>query len=39
MPELNEQVLSLNVAEIAQTLPKGFETRRICGRGHGREIP
>src|SRR5262249_35090332 len=39
MPGLNNQVLALNVAELAEPLPKGFEPRRIGGRGHGREIP
>ena len=32
MTVLNDNVLSLNVAEIAQTLPKCLQTRRVGGR-------
>ena len=32
MTVVNDHVLSLNVAEISQTLPKGLQTRRVGGR-------
>jgi hypothetical protein len=39
MTVLNEQVLALQVAELAQPVPKCLQTRRVGGSGNGREIP